>query len=121
MEAIVLDFGNLPYKQLDGTIGYIKDFNKDFGNFIHFTAQDIGEMQIGDAIYNNPEVEITKDNAAIIKAYLGKKYLAYVKLAIIPYCNKALELTDDPYGLPVENTAAVNSTVEETNIEEVKA
>lgn len=118
MEAVVIDFGNLPFKKADGTTDYKKDFNQDLGNKMHFTATTVDDLKLGDYIFNNPQVEITKDNAATIKKYMiSLQFFAFINMAVIPYCNKVLGITDDEWGLPDDTSTTKESTdsTESTN------
>ena len=51
---------------------------------MYYGEQDIAVADLGHDIYHNGEVELTKEQAAIVKGYIDKGFKAIVKRVMMP-------------------------------------
>lgn len=61
-----------------------RDFSKEIGNVIFATTKEIGELDLARDIYHKGEVELTKEQAQMVKGYVDANFLAFAKEAILP-------------------------------------
>ena len=74
-----VDFRKIPVETLDGTTEE-KDIAHWLGNAIRQQTTDIGEDDLACAIYRQGEVELTPEQAEVVKDYAKKAgLLAYIQ------------------------------------------
>ena len=61
-----------------------RDFSKEIGNTIFSTTKDIGELDLARDIYHKGEVDLSKEQAQLVKGYVEQNFLAWAKEAILP-------------------------------------
>jgi hypothetical protein len=60
------------------------DASKEVGNVIFQNTRDLGELELARDIYQKGEVDLTKEQAQIVKNYVEPNFKAWGKEAIIP-------------------------------------
>lgn len=78
-----IDFSNVQIKDIEGNAMSV-DISKELGNMMYLNAQDIAEADLGHDIYHHKEVELTKEQADMVKSYVEKGFKAIVKRELIP-------------------------------------
>lgn len=86
-----IDFRKIEVKDVEGNVlltekGEVdyKDVHTLLGNAIHFGVSDIANQEIGRDIYLNGEVEVTPETAVVIRHFVDKTLLAFVKVELLP-------------------------------------
>lgn len=83
-----VDFKSVKYYDIEGNTSTV-DVSKELGNQIFKKTTDIGELDLARAIYHKGEVELTKEQAAIIAEYVRNGFVAFVH---VPLCGQLAEL-----------------------------
>ena len=78
-----IDFRKIMVKDIEGK-KVPHDFSKEMGNAIFSTTKDIGELDLARDIYHKGEVDMTKEQAQMVKALADRNFFAWAKEAIFP-------------------------------------
>ena len=78
-----VDFRKIGVKDIEGKVSP-RDFSKEIANTIFSTTKDIGELDLARDIYHKGEVELSKEQAQLVKGYVEQNFLAWAKEAILP-------------------------------------
>lgn len=78
-----VNFKKIGVKDIEGKI-VERDFSKEIGNSIFSTTKDIGELDLARDIYHKGDVELTKEQAQMIREHVERNYLAWAKEALLP-------------------------------------
>lgn len=78
-----IDFSKVQIKDIDGNVQSV-DISKELGNMMYYGEQDIAVADLGHDIYHKGEVELTKEQAEKVKAYIEQGFKAIVKRELFP-------------------------------------
>ena len=78
-----VNFAKIMVKDIEGKTAP-RDFSKEIGNTIFSTTKDIGELDLARDIYHKGEVDLSKEQAQLVKGYVEQNFLAWAKEAILP-------------------------------------
>lgn len=73
-----VNFNALEFEQIDGTMAKL-DIRREFSNFMYMQGDNIESKELGRKIYNSKEeIELTDEEAKIVKAYAERRPFGYV-------------------------------------------
>lgn len=78
-----IDFRTVEVKDIEGNPVAV-DLSKELGNMMYLNAQDIAEADLGHDIYHQGEVDLSKEQATMVKDYIERGFKAIVKRVMIP-------------------------------------
>lgn len=78
-----IDFSQVQIKDIEGNAVAV-DLSKELGNMLYLNAQDIAVADLGHDIYHKGEVELTREQAQIVKPFVEQGFKAIVKRELIP-------------------------------------
>ena len=78
-----IDFSKVQIKDIEGNVQSV-DISKELGNMMYLNAQDIAVADLGHDIYHRKEVELTRDQAQAVKAFVDSGFKAVVKRELMP-------------------------------------
>ena len=78
-----IDFSQVPIRDIEGNVQRV-DISKELGNMMYLQAQDIAVADLGHDIYHRKEVELSSDQAEVVKQYVDKGFRAIVKRELMP-------------------------------------
>lgn len=78
-----IDFSRVQIKDIEGQT-VTADISKELGNMMYLGAKDIAVADLGHDIYHKKEVELNKEQAQVVKAYVEEGFKAIVKRELIP-------------------------------------
>ena len=78
-----IDFSKIMVEDIEGNKSPY-DVSKELGNMIYLNAVDIAEADLGREIYHKKEVDLTKEQADVVRGYVEKRFKAIAKMAILP-------------------------------------
>ena len=78
-----VDFSRIEIKDIEGNAQTV-DISKELGNMMYYGDQDIAVADLGHDIYQKGEVELTKEQAQLVRKYIDKNFKAIVKRVLIP-------------------------------------
>lgn len=76
-----IDFRNIQVKDIEGTVVPF-DISKVLGNTIYQKTADLGELELAQTIYKNGEVELSTEQAELIREYVRTNFVAIVQIAV---------------------------------------
>jgi hypothetical protein len=77
-----VNFKEVQVKDIEGNEN-ARDFSKELGNAIFAETKDLGELELARDIYKNGEVEVSKEQAQVIKGYVQRNFYAWAQEAIL--------------------------------------
>jgi hypothetical protein len=78
-----IDFTKVQIKDIEGK-AVTADVSKDLGNMMYFGDKDIAVADLGHEIYHKGEVDLNREQAQIVKAYVEEGFVAVVRRDLIP-------------------------------------
>lgn len=78
-----IDFTKVQIKDIEGK-AVTADVSKDLGNMMYFGDKDIAVADLGHEIYHKGEVDLNREQAQIVKAYVEEGFVAIVRRDLIP-------------------------------------
>lgn len=78
-----IDFRKIEIENLDGSKESF-DISKELGNAIFRKTQDLGELELAKHIYRKGAVDLTQEQAQVVRNYVEDTFLAFVKEAVLP-------------------------------------
>ena len=78
-----IDFSRVQIKDIEGQ-AVTADISKELGNMMYLGAKDIAVADLGHDIYHKKEVELNKEQAQVVKAYVEEGFKAIVKRELVP-------------------------------------
>ena len=84
-----VNLSKVAVKGIDGKVENV-DFSKEIGNAIFKTTKDIGELDLAREIYHNGNVDITKEQAIVVKAFVYQNFLAWAKQPLMAELDKVI-------------------------------
>ena len=78
-----IDFTKVQIKDIEGK-AVTADVSKDLGNMMYFGDKDISVADLGHEIYHKGEVDLNREQAQIVKAYVEEGFVAIVRRDLIP-------------------------------------
>lgn len=82
-----IDFSKVQVTDIEGQPMTV-DVSKELGNMMYLNAQDIAVADLGHEIYHKKEVDLSKEQAATVKAFVEQGFKAFVKRHLIPILDK---------------------------------
>lgn len=64
---------------------------KGLANYIFNKTKDIGELEIARELYKEGSIELNKESALLLKAYIKECFGAVVQEALFPILNKEID------------------------------
>lgn len=86
-----MDLKKIRIKRIDGEFEDSAFEYKGLANFIFRKTQDIGELEFARELYKTGEVELTKENALILKTYIKECFGAVVHESLFPILDKEID------------------------------
>ena len=71
-------------KGIDGKCQTIEFDYKGLANYIFGKTKDIGELELARELYKKGEIEVDKEKATALKAYIDEAFGAIVKESLFP-------------------------------------
>ena len=78
-----IDFSNIQITGIEGE-KIVVDVSKEIGNMLWCEARDIAIADLGHDIYHKKGVELTREQAQILKGYIEGNFKAILKRVLIP-------------------------------------
>lgn len=78
-----IDFTKVQIKDIEGK-AVTADVSMDLGNMMYFGDKDIAVADLGHEIYHKGEVDLNREQAQIVKAYVEEGFVAVVRRDLIP-------------------------------------
>lgn len=78
-----IDFSKVQIKDIEGNAQTV-DISKELGNMMYLNAQDIAVADLGHDIYHKKEVDLNKEQAQNMKAFVEQGFKAILKRELIP-------------------------------------
>ena len=85
-----IDFSKLTIQDIEGK-DVIIDISKELGNIIFQQTQDLGELDLAKDIYKNGEVDLTSDQAQVVKTYADKSFKAFILVVLDPMLSAIID------------------------------
>lgn len=104
---MVIDFKNINIKDIEGNDKAV-DVSKDLANVLYNTAITKEGLEIAKTIYNNGEVEVSKNLAEAIKQLINGNFLAVIQESLNPILDNIISSEDNK-----DKSATEEPTVEE--------
>lgn len=76
-----IDFRKIQVKDIEGNNSTV-DIAKMLGNAIYQKTADLGELELAQDIYKKGEVELSAEQAEVIKSYVKVGFVAFVQVAV---------------------------------------
>lgn len=87
-----IDFRKIEASSSIGGEVEVFDVSKELGNAIYRSTPDIGEFNFAQELYDDGEVEIDENRAAIVRKYIAANFYAFIQVAV----NKRLDEVINP-------------------------
>lgn len=78
-----IDFSKIVIKDIDGNDMPV-DISKDLGNMMYFESRDIESSDLGYKIYHEKEVDLTEEQAEMVRPFVTDRFKALVKKVLLP-------------------------------------
>ena len=87
---MLIDFKNITIKDIEGNESTV-DISKDLGNILYRSAVNQEGLEISRELYHNGEMDITKENAEVIKNIIASSFLAVVQESLNPIFDEIMK------------------------------
>lgn len=87
---MLIDFKNITIKDIEGNESTV-DISKDLGNILYKSAVNQEGLEISRELYHNGEMDITKENAEVIKSIIASSFLAVVQESLNPILDEIMK------------------------------
>lgn len=80
---IKIDFSKIMIKGIEGDDVSV-DISKDLGNMMYYESRDIEVADLGYKIYHEKEVDLTEEQAEMVRPFVMEGFKALVKKVLLP-------------------------------------
>ena len=85
-----MNLKKIQIKGIDGNTTMVDFDYKGLANYIFSKTKDIGELEIARELYKEGSIELDKENAMALKAYIGEAFGAVVQESLYPELDKII-------------------------------
>mgnify|MGYP001283792707 FL=1 len=79
-----MNLKEIEVRDIDGKKYKLEFDYKGLANYIFEKTKDIGELELARELYKKGEIEVDKEKAIALKAYIDEAFVAVVKESLFP-------------------------------------